>query len=80
MDAGATSGDESFLARVASELALGDPLRGIKPWVRAEFGQCADDFVKHISTMDGLELPKEVKANLGLQASPLVRVIFILCA
>jgi hypothetical protein len=34
MDSGVGSTDMVYLTRVASELALGDPVRGIKPWVR----------------------------------------------
>eukprot|EP01047_Picozoa_sp_COSAG01_P024350 COSAG01_NODE_1503_length_10093_cov_8.276010_4_plen_90_part_00 len=33
MDAGALSTDAAFHARILTELALGDPKRGIPPWV-----------------------------------------------
>ena len=34
MDAGVLSSDADYLCRIATELALGDPKRGIEPWVR----------------------------------------------
>eukprot|EP01048_Picozoa_sp_COSAG05_P022438 COSAG05_NODE_4488_length_1492_cov_1.412778_1_plen_297_part_10 len=70
MDAGCGSTDIPYLMRVASELALGDPRRGITPWDRAEMGKSAVDFIKYIESVEGLELPDDVSLALGFQATP----------
>ena len=70
LDAGCTSDDIPYLVRVATELALGDPMRGIKQWDRADFGQSAVDFIKHLGTVEDLELPAPVQVALGFEAAP----------
>ena len=47
MDAGVLSSDADYLCRIATELALGDPKRGIEPWVRSVSPFCTSRPVAH---------------------------------
>jgi hypothetical protein len=53
MRAGVGCTDTAHLTRVATEMALGDPLRGIDPWDMSEFGDSAKDFIKYIGSVRG---------------------------
>lgn len=69
MDAGVGSTDAQYLQRVLDELALGDPVRGVKPWDIPSLGESATEFLAFATEAApalGLTLTDAGNAALGL--------------